>query len=214
MFNTKFFNKKYSAQTLVFIFEISANENINLKCNYQYKTFGNHSNIYSCNVDDESFKIQNEEHTIKILNVENPWNVKGFLIENKEVLYFPNGIGKTFYDLTHLAIRHSKLRKFLPQNLENLTQLEYLDLSHNEIQRLEEKTITNVRTIILNNNRINFIHPNFFSKDSCNHLNLLNNNCISESAEGNDNVNNLVEKTKKNCVTDAGKESDKIINNI
>lgn len=151
----------------------------------------------------QSIQIFSENDDLNIPKSDKSWDFQGFLIQNNEVYYFPKAVEISFKDLFNLIIRNSKLRKISPKNLSNFGFLKYLDLSYNEIERLEENIFANnrdLRIILLNNNRINFVHPTSFkSGHSYDHVNLLNNTCISNIGKISTVEKDIWNEMRKKC---------------
>lgn len=128
--------------------------------------------------------IESENYAIEFDSDPNKKKYRGIYIDQNIVHFIPSGLEK-IEDLITLTIRKSKLKKVKGENLSTLKNLEYLDLSWNVLQILEENLFqnnTNLVTIWLNNNQIIFIMPSAFkglNKEKI-FLNLEKNICYHE----------------------------------
>jgi len=122
---------------------------------------------------------------LNALNVTDFTRIEGFVAFSKEIFYFPQGIEDVFKNLITLVIKNCQLKEINAQDLKNFNLLQYIDLSHNEIEILDKKAFNfgvSILTIILNNNRIKFVHQLAFKSISHHYLDLRNNICISDKA--------------------------------
>ncbi|KAL7011225.1 hypothetical protein ACKWTF_014170 [Chironomus riparius] len=130
----------------------------------------------------------------------NNWDVKEFWVIHKVFYYLPTGIDQTFSNLKHLKVYNSKMQEITSENLKPFQYLEILDLSFNEIERLDQDLFSNsklLRTIWLNNNRIVYIQmKTFTSLKSLEFLSLTSNVCYNKEFRSKFEANSLIEANK------------------
>lgn len=126
-----------------------------------------------------------------------------FHAENMEIHYFPKGIDSNFPNLQNLVIKNSKLQEIRADDLKVFRNLQFLDLSYNEIEVLGPNLFNcgfTILQVILNDNKIQFIHPTAFKpKDGLVYLDIKNNSCISVFADNKAKVNTLINLLKVSC---------------
>ncbi|KAL7011205.1 hypothetical protein ACKWTF_014157 [Chironomus riparius] len=129
--------------------------------------------------------------------------IVSFYAANKEIHYFPKGIDADFPKLQNLVIRNSKLQKITSNDLKEFKFLKYLDFSHNEIEVLGPNLFdfgVTILQIVLNNNKIQFIHPTAFKpRNGMHHLDLTDNSCISAMANDQSKVLTFLNVVKASC---------------
>jgi len=126
-----------------------------------------------------------------------------FSVENKEIYYLPQGIGKAFKNLMVLEIIKSGLTKITSKNLKEFKKLKYLSLNNNNIDYLESDLFQHnivLNTVNLNNNRISLIEPTFLKpKNYLNIFALEGNVCYSGTAGSKAELENMIEVIKIAC---------------
>lgn len=158
---------------------ISSTTTIDFSCEEKDRKFGGLGNFTCCDVI-EDLKIHEENVTI---TKPDEAIMYGFVAENMEIYYLPQGIEKIFPILKVLIILNCKLRKITTENLEKLTHLKVLDLSWNEIEFLEPKLFqfnNDLRAIFMSNNKIKIIDSSTFrNMPNLVKLDLQHNICVS-----------------------------------
>lgn len=154
-----------------------------------------------CNII-ENVTIHHENMEIVATNVDENTRIDSFAAVSKKIFFFPKGIEKFTQHLVNLVIKNCKLKKITSKNLEKFTFLQYLDLSYNEIEVLEENLFTMKSTIlylVLNDNKIKDVHYSVFKSNGHMYLDLENNTCVSKLADDSLEVNKLIKLIKLQC---------------
>jgi len=169
-------------------------------------TFSDNNLTSRCDVWGD-LKIHHENQEIIIENVENRENVSTFVVIEKIIPYFPQGIDKYFPTLKALQITSSGLRKISSTDLQNLVHLEFLNLDYNDIEILGEnlfKFNKNLSAIYLNSNKIKEIIPTAFDGlKNIENLLLTGNICYSGNGVNKDQVMLIINILKTKCWSDS-----------
>jgi len=159
-------------------------------------------NLSCCNVV-QKLKIDSENIALNIKNAHKNNQTKAFSVKYQEIYYLPQGIGKSFKNLTVLEIINSSLTKITSKNLQEFIYLKYLSLSNNNIKYLESnlfKHNTILNTVNLNYNHISLIEPTFLkTKNYLNIFTLEGNVCFSGTAGNKAELENMIEVIKIAC---------------
>lgn len=163
----------------------------NVDCDYNFLELGHLINIKPCSVKNEIL-IQRENTQLSIRNPYNAYEYQSspfceaFVAENKSIYYFPEYLGIYPKNLKAIVIKQSKLRKITAPNLAGFCNLEYLDLSFNQLLVLKPNLFAsnpNLTKIWLNNNKIYHIDSTTFNGlKQLNGLSLTENVCYTASA--------------------------------
>ncbi|XP_070504775.1 toll-like receptor 6 [Chironomus tepperi] len=192
--------------TLIAIFLICSAEALMMNFTCKHKkpddiTFNISNELLWCNVN-ENLTIEDENVEVKALNVTDPGRIEAFVADNMNIFYFPKGIDDIFPKLNSITIRNSNLKTIKSQNLKGFKYLQYINLSQNKIEILDENVFNfgvTILYIILKGNRIKFIHHNAFKSYGMMTLNLENNACISDKATDDADVSKLLISIKIAC---------------
>lgn len=87
-------------------------------------------------------------------------NITQYFARGLNIERFPGGLGEEFPALVVVRITLCNMRLFQKDDTEKLSNLKYLDLIGNKIEKLDSDTfenIPNLMEIVLNNNRLQFI---------------------------------------------------------
>lgn len=136
---------------------------IKIECEFKNDFIHNWGLRYSCRtkkyiVINEAREIQSVtgDHLKTHANV----NVTQYFARGLTVERFPKGLGDHLSSLEVVRITLCNMRLMLREDLGNLEKLKYLDLIGNKLEKLESNTFEltpNLKEVILNNNRIQFI---------------------------------------------------------
>ena len=131
-------------------------------------------------------------------------DVLGFWSWNKNIKLFPRELDKVFKNLKAITIRNGVIREIHQRDLKPFSHLEYLDLTDNDIEIIEEGLFNynpDLAVIWISSNKIHQIHSNVF--DNLNkliHLYLDDNNCIDMNAENDSSaVREVIKIIQQNC---------------
>ena len=144
------------------------------------------NNILTCVVPAD-FKIHTQNTNIFVRDMQKLSSIRGLVAKNREIFYLPPG-NKYYVWYTRAAIiSNSKLRKITSDNLMSFIYLEYLDMSHNEIEILGPDLFQfnkNLKTLIFDGNRIQIIDSTIFKGlPKLEYLGLDDNSCVSKVAD-------------------------------
>ena len=92
-------------------------------------------------------------------------NVKGLVVSRTQVEYFPRGLSTTFPSLTNVLVENCGLKNIARKDFEGLGNLEYLNLSNNELKSLPNDLFVdtpNLRQIFLHVNKIEQLSSKIF----------------------------------------------------
>ena len=133
-------------------------------------------------------------------------NVNCFNSINKDIQYFPEGLDKSFGELKAIKIRNGSIKKINQNDLKPFTKLVNLDLSHNDIEALDDGLFDyniNLEVFFCHNNKIFFIASTAFDKlNKLSHLNLKSNVCIDKKIDDNiEAVKTAIKDSKEKCYT-------------
>lgn len=131
-------------------------------------------------------------------------DVIGLNIQNKNIEYFPQGLGKFFENLKGLQISHCNLKEIHQSDLKQFPNLIRVDLFSNNIKVLEEGLFEfnpNLEWVDFDKNKITQIHPNIFDHLSeLSSLYLRSNKCINTfSWQSKSDTKELIEVVKEKC---------------
>jgi len=165
-------------------------------------TFSDNNLTSRCDVWSD-LKIHHENQEINIENAENRENVSTFVVVEKVVPYFPQGIDKYFPNLKALQITSSGLKKISSTDLQSFVHLEFLNLDYNDIEILEAnlfKFNKNLSTISLNSNKIMEVDPTAFDGlVRIEKLEVILNICHSANAVNKAQVMLIINNLKTKC---------------
>lgn len=95
-------------------------------------------------------------------------DVTQLALNDQEIIYFPNNLGKLFPNLRKMRSTKSKIKNIKRKNFEDMKQLEYLDLSHNSLTSLETDVfyeLNNLEELDLYNNTLASLPKKIFSQN-------------------------------------------------
>ncbi|KAL7011204.1 hypothetical protein ACKWTF_014156 [Chironomus riparius] len=153
----------------------------------------------------DNVMIHHENMAINASNVDENLRINGFAAVDKEIFYFPKGIDKFAKFLSQLVIKNCSLKEITSNNLQKFKVLQYLDLSHNQLKVLDGDLFSMDATIlylILNDNKIKFVHYSAFKTSGHVYLDFEDNDCFSKLADDGSKVTKLIEKLKAECRSD------------
>ncbi|XP_070504855.1 leucine-rich alpha-2-glycoprotein-like [Chironomus tepperi] len=171
-------------------------QRVELVCDVTEMSFGDMTNLPTCIIAGD-FKILTQNTHIFVRDLQKLSKIRGLVAKNKEILYLPPGNEHHVWYTKAAVITDSKLRKITSDNLMSFKHLEYLDMSHNEIDILGPNLFQfnpNLRTLILDGNKIQIIDSTIFKEmPSLVYLGLNDNGCISKVT---DNCNEILDATE------------------
>lgn len=149
----------------------SASLTVELNCNFTTISvrFSNISilNYTSCNVV-KNPGINDREVKVSISNTTNiSETVEAFQVISQTMKFLPINLGVVFKNLKALIIRKSELEEISKNDLAQMANLIYLNLTFNNLTVISKDTFDGnlmLEIIILNNNQIKHIHPDTFDK--------------------------------------------------
>jgi len=129
--------------------------------------------------------------------------INGFRAANKNIFYLPQFEEDTATSMQALSILNSQLKEVRQENLKPLVNLLILDLTANEIEKLDANLFRfndDLKVIVLSKNRIRFIDPSTFSNlKNLESLQLKPNNCYSKSSKNKNEVLKIIEEIEEAC---------------
>ncbi|XP_070504850.1 slit homolog 1 protein-like [Chironomus tepperi] len=178
---------------------------VNITCIGHYEVSSDGMNLTTCSKNDE-IQITNQSTIVNIIIANtstgrrvNALNVDWFKAENQTIYYLPNGIPSSLPKISHLTIKNSHLKMITSMNMKDFTNLTYLDLSGNEIQIIEPALFEynqKLEVIMLNNNRIYYIHHEAFLLLSyIKLLDVMTNPCYSTVAQSHEQAVRIPQMT-------------------
>lgn len=194
---------------LAFLAILQLASSINLECSYFINQWGSLGTIYLCPVKDPFEITSRADSTITsvdglLTNEKGNDDVRGLVIREKKVHYFPQRIDKYFKNLEGFALQDCQLKEVHQSDLAVFPKLIDLYLTNNDITVLEEGLFDfnpNLKILYLYNNRISRIYEKVF--DNLNKLHTLwlqANYCIGRLAESDrDQVQELIQVVKEKC---------------
>jgi len=162
-------------------------EEVKFICNFREKSFEITKQIFlNCCDFHGSAEVLNENVFLVPSNIKLGSNIECFTAEKENFEYFPRMIPQISENLTNIVIKNSGLIHINVNNLKIFTHLQYLDLSYNKIEILEENVFrknAKLTHLILSNNNIQLIHFRSFQNDfTIKYLDLRNNSLSSALA--------------------------------
>jgi hypothetical protein len=131
-------------------------------------------------------------------------DVTGFYVQLQTMNYFPRGIEKFFPNIEAIYVQSCKLKAIKKEDLEKFTQLKELILHYNEIEELyDDLFVSNEKLLYidLGHNKIKFIgEKTFESLKNLHILYLSSNQCINKYAAYSVNrVREIINEAKSSC---------------
>lgn len=112
----------------------SNSKTVKVECKFDGENSCNRDNpgIVCCDVKNGiNVTSESDEVNIETKYSQRNQNVGRIFIDQKEVVYFPNGFGKEFKTVFAITIRNSNLMKIAKKSFPKFPDLKYLDLSYN-----------------------------------------------------------------------------------
>lgn len=202
---------------MIFGLGIGLNVGVEVKCEFGTADWWVLDGIYRCKSRNQGDIIteQNNREITKIAGEHDDsktnFNVKGVLIVNSNVFYFPRGLSNVFPNLEGISIWSSNLKEITQEDLKDLTNLRYIKLDDNQIQILGEKLFQNNPKLELFSamrNQISHIDSNIFNNfvNKLSFLYLSDNICEFEDAYNNkEKVNQIIKKIQSGSCTNESK---------
>ncbi|XP_070504825.1 uncharacterized protein [Chironomus tepperi] len=177
---------------------------INVKCNIISGPFKRVPNITICDVasqltiNDEHVKITFDHFSSRLRK-----EINGFRAANKKILYVPQFDEGTATSMQALSILNSQLREIRQENLKPLVNLVVIDLTANEIEKLDANLFRfndDLKVIVLSKNKIRFIDSSTFSNlKKLESLQLKPNLCYSKSSKNKLEIPTMIEEIEEVC---------------
>lgn len=149
-------------------------------------------------ITDDHVKIKFDASATRLKSV-----INGFRAANKNIFYLPHFEEDTATSMQALSILNSQLKEVRQENLKPLVNLLILDLTANEIEKLDGNLFRfndDLKVIVLSKNRIRFIDPSTFSNlKNLESLQLKPNNCYSKSSKNKNEVLKIIEEIEEAC---------------
>lgn len=151
--------------------------------------------------------ISYENRTIELKEFlasdKNKTNVEIFETKNQQVYFFPQNLANIFPYLRNIKINHAGLKSIKTEDIAPFKHnLEYLDLSNNELKIIESNLFDKNKFMIeisFSNNQIELIEEETFELDSLQILNLSGNVCTKNlNLGGESKPTEVLELIKRN----------------
>lgn len=195
---------KAASQTFNASIDIPPITIISIKCNIISGPFKRVTNITLCDVasqltiNDDHVKITFDQSATRRKK-----EINGFRAANKRILYIPHFEEDTATTMQALSILNSQLKEVRQENLKPLVNLLILDLTANEIEKLDANLFRfndDLKVVVLSKNRIRFIDPSTFSNlKKLESLQLRPNICYSKSSRNKDDIPKMIEEMEEVC---------------
>jgi hypothetical protein len=177
---------------------------ISVKCNLIIGPFKRVPNITLCDVasqliiTDDHVKVKFDFSATRLKR-----EINGFRAANKNIFYIPHFEEDTATSMQALSILNSQLKEVRQENLKPLVNLLIIDLTANEIEKLDANLFRfndDLKVIVLSKNRIRFIDPSTFSNlKNLESLQLKPNICYSRSSKNKNEIPKMIEEIEETC---------------
>lgn len=135
-----------------------------------FPSFSYKVSIYDVNVTNENFVVDvfscSHPTGYSAQNVSHIWFWTGTLE------YIPRGIGQKFKNLEKFTVGYSDrnlgLKKLRRSNFKDMESLWYLDVSHNDVETVDEDTLRDLPNLIhfvVSSNKLRILHKNVFQRN-------------------------------------------------
>lgn len=134
-----------------------------------------------------------------------PKTITHFEIKNMVMHYLPKGLNRQLPNLNQLTIKATGLKEIRRGDLEVFIVLRKLTISGNLIEELEKDLFignVHLERVILDKNRIRFIHPKVFIGQQLNYIFLDSNWCTDLKAIDKSQVETMFKKPIEDCMKD------------
>lgn len=154
-----------------------------------------------CIVKDD-LKISLRDFTLKC-DFKNKSSVTRFMAENRNIQFFPKGIGEIFPNLSEINIKNCELKELHSGDLDDLKNLKEINLSGNKIKNITEVNLfkynPEITNIDLSSNRIRVANFSVFEHSyKLSSINISNNICI-ENTTGHEKITALKQLLEEKC---------------
>ncbi|KAL7011236.1 hypothetical protein ACKWTF_014178 [Chironomus riparius] len=177
---------------------------INIKCNIISGPFKRVPNLTLCDVASQlTISVDHVKITFDSSATRRKKEINGFRAANKKILYLPHFEEDTATSMHALSILNSQLKEIRQENLKPLVNLLIIDLTANEIEKLDANLFRfndDLKVIVLSKNRIRYIDSSTFSNlKNLESLQLKPNICYSKSSKNKIEIARMIEEIEEAC---------------
>ncbi|XP_070498592.1 toll-like receptor 1 [Chironomus tepperi] len=199
-------------------------DSVDMECKFENWTFTAVGDVYHCDLQN-TVNIKSKESAVinsvagnHALGKSNS-DVAGFYsVDSSRVIeYFPRNLANFFTNIKMIFIRNGRIKEVQQSNLKPFPKLVYLDLTHNDIEFLEDGLFTynpELKVVSFSSNKLIHIGTQVFENlNNLAWLYLFGNNCISMKAIDNRTaVKEVIRQAKLKCFgfSDIEKELQKL----